>query len=139
MKSLKEMYGLSNDSSGFDSGLTNWYNLLIDKTYDNLTVSDVCKMIRQDILKSVAIVKAIELFLNNPYDGEYCDGGLLNVLVSLEINSYVPFIDRLKTITNDIKQNYANYEWSDDEAKNQFALNIEKMLNKLECVESIFI
>jgi len=83
---LKEMYHLSYDSSGFESGLVNWYNRLIDKTITELNVKDVSKMIRQDILREVAVKKAIDLFLNDPYDGEYEDGDLLNLLVSLELN-----------------------------------------------------
>ena len=86
MKPLKEIYDLTYDSSGFNSGLINWYNKLIDKTYDQLTVTDVSRMIRQDVLKTVAIKRAIELFLNNPYEGEYSDGELLNVLTSLNTN-----------------------------------------------------
>ena len=81
MNTLKELYGLSYDTSGFDSGLTNWYNSLIDRSYDKITISDVGIMIRQDVLKEVAIKKAVELFIDNPYCGEYIDGELIELLV----------------------------------------------------------
>ena len=133
MKTLKKMYNLSYDSSGFNSGLINWYNQVIDKTYSGLTVTDVCRMIRQDILKDIAIKKAIEFFLNDPYDGEYSDGGLLEILNSLDIYSQgVPDIDNLKTTLNYVKHDYINFEWSDEETKRQYAKNIGKMLKNLE-------
>jgi len=138
LKPLKEMYGLSYDSSGFNSGLITWYNQLIDKTYENLTVVDVCKMIRQNILVSVAIKKSMELFLRDPYDGEYSDGGLLGVLASLEIDSLdVLLVDKLKTAIKDINQNYVDFEWADDETKNQYAENIDKMCRKLEMLRNL--
>ena len=63
MKTLKEIYDLAYDSSVFRSSLIEWYDQLIDKAYTELDVIDVSKMIRQDILKDIAIKKAIELFL----------------------------------------------------------------------------
>jgi len=97
MSSLRKIHNLSYDTSGFNSGLVNWYNQLIDKSHDGLSIADVCKMIRQDILKDIAVQKAIDLFLNDPYDGEYDDGGLLNVLASLDMeNSSTAILAKLK-------------------------------------------
>ena len=133
MKSLKEQYNLPYDSSGFNSGLINWYNKVIDKTYEDLTSADVCKMIRQNIVKNVAIKKAIELFLNDPYDGEHSDGGLLAVLTSLDTKSFdVPYINELKFVLEDVKQGYIDFDWSDEEAKMQYAKNIDKMLKSID-------
>jgi len=132
MNSLKKTYGLFYDRSGFSSGLVNWYNQLIDKSYNDLNVADVCKMIRQDILKDIATHKAIDLFLSNPYDGEYDDGGLLNVLVSLDIrNSNAVIVGKLKTMLSDVRQKYTDFEWSDEETKIKYINNVEKMLENL--------
>ncbi len=51
--SLRNAYRLDYDRSGFTSGLINWYNVLVDKTTNELNVIDVTKMLRQDILDSV--------------------------------------------------------------------------------------
>jgi len=132
MNSLKKIYNLSYDVSGFNSGLVNWYNQLIDKSQDDLSVSDVCKMIRQDILKDVAVQKAIELFLDNPYDGEYDDGGLLKVLTSLDIKSIpVATLDKLKATLGVVRHEYIDFDWFDEEAKFQYTKNVEKMLETL--------
>ena len=129
------MYNLAHDSSGFNSGLVNWYNKLIDKTNNELTIADVCKMIRQDVLKDIAINKAIEFFLSDPYDGEYSDGGLLEVLASLDIRSLdVSYINKLNIVLEDVKQDYTDFEWFDDETKNQYAQNIDILAKKLESI-----
>ena len=132
MKSLKSLYDLSYDTSGFNSGIINWYNRLIDKTYDDLSVEDVCRMIRQDILRDIAIQKAIDLFLHDPYDGEYSDGDLLSVLVSLDIKLMNTTIrEKLKSVLNVIEHEYVDFDWFDDESKVQYARNIERMYSQL--------
>ena len=133
MKSFKEQYNLSYDTSGFKSGIIDWYNKLIDKNYDNITVADVSKMIRQDVLKDIAIEKAIELFLLNPFDGEYGFGGLLEILNLLDINSLSLLnVDRLKTALKSI--NFADSEWSNVEEKHQYVRNLESLTIKLESI-----
>jgi len=136
MKPLKEIYNLSNDLSGLDYGLIHWYNELIDKSYDNLTTADACKMIRQNVLKNIAIKKVIELFLKDPYDGEFFDGGLLDVLNSLDISSLgMLYIEKIKTVLRVIQQEYIDFDWFDDEAKNKYAKNIDLMITKIESME----
>jgi transcriptional accessory protein Tex/SPT6 len=67
MKTLKDIYYLDYDKSNFNSGLNKWYNNLIDKTVNELVVVDVSKMVRKNILKDLAIEKAIDLFINDPF------------------------------------------------------------------------
>jgi len=133
MSSLKELHNLSYDTSGFNSGLINWYNQLIDKTYNDLSVSDVCKMIRQDILKDIAIQKAVDLFICDPYCGEYYDGGLLDVLVSLDMKLInIVTLEKLKTVLKTVYRTYAGFEWPDEDTKIQYMKNVEIMLKSLK-------
>ncbi|MCL2086490.1 MAG: contact-dependent growth inhibition system immunity protein [Oscillospiraceae bacterium] len=132
MKSLKEIYGLFYDDSGFNSGLIQWYNRLIDKSYETLDIIDVCKMFRQDILYDVALEKAIDLFLNDPYDGEYCDGGLLETLVSVDISTIKQDrIDKLKTMLEKVKKTFSFFDWEDEELKENYNKNMDEMLKKI--------
>jgi len=138
MKSLKEIYNLPYDTSGFNSGLINWYNQVIDKSYDDLNVRDVCTIIRQSFLKDmkdIAIQKAIDFFLKDPYDGEFNDGDLLRVLVSLDIESIDKSNrDKLITLLKDTHQNYIKFDWFSEKIKIEYADNIDKMIKKLESI-----
>lgn len=53
-KTLKERYNLK-EQYDIVTGLTEWYNNLIYKTEEELTVKDIEKMIRQNILKELAV------------------------------------------------------------------------------------
>jgi len=132
MNSLKTQYNLPYDTSGFNSGLINWYNRLINKSYDELDVIDVCKMIRQDVLKDVAINKAIEIFLKDPYAGEYNDGELLSVFISLDMKLMDTSSQReLQNILENIQKNQFDFEWDNEKAKANYVENTDIMLNKL--------
>lgn len=133
MKTLKELYNLSYDKSGFNSSLINWYNQLIDKFYNQLDVIDVCKMIRQDILKEVAIKRMIDLFLEDPYAGEFSDGGLLNMIIELKIKkNEFPRLDELKAMLNKLKIAYDKFDWIDQESKQLFVENLKLLDEKLK-------
>jgi len=122
------MYGLSYDNSGFDSGLVNWYNRMIDKTLDELNVEDVSKMVRQDVLKEVALEKAIELFIEDPYDGEFTDGDLLALLISqnYKTNS-TGKIEQLKELILELEVKYTDFDWCTEDAKISYLQDIKKM------------
>ena len=55
MKSLKELYNLSYDESGFESGLIRWYNKVINKSVDELKITDVAKMISTRTMENMEI------------------------------------------------------------------------------------
>jgi len=59
VNTLRELRNLQYDTTDFNSGLICWYK--------------------------VATEKAIKLFLNDPYDGEYRDDELLNILCSFDV------------------------------------------------------
>jgi len=134
--SLRKEYSLSYDSSGFNSGLVKWYNHLIDKTYETLDIEDVAKMLRQDILYEVAVEKSVDLFLEDPYDGEYEDGDLLNLLISLELNKInKSIIQRFKAILKSLQSEYVEFEW-EEELKEGYRKNIDRMILKLELIDT---
>jgi hypothetical protein len=128
--SLKSMFGLEHDDSSHQSGLIKWYNKLIDKSIDELDVVDVAKMIRQNILKDIAIDRAIQLFISEPFDGEMQDGDLLALLVSCgpEVvkNSRVQvLISMILRLENE----FAYFDWADEYSRKLFEDNLAA-LNK---------
>ncbi|MBP9479669.1 MAG: hypothetical protein KBF12_13775 [Sebaldella sp.] len=132
MKSMKEIYNLSYDTSNFNSGLVNWYNQMIDKTYEELNSTDVSKMIRQNILKEVAEKKIIELFVKDPYDGEFNDGGLLKIIISLNFKAEdIQDFEKFRNFLIQTKNEYEKFDWSDEQTKIEYGNNITKLMNQL--------
>lgn len=79
-ETIGELYGLQYDDQPY--GLPIWYNKLIDKTIDQIDLRDVFSMISNKILLELAIAKAIEFFVKNPFDGEAYSGQLLELFVN---------------------------------------------------------
>ena len=131
--SLRELYGLEYDNSSFDSSLICWYNDLIDKSYEQLNVTDISKMIRQNILKQIAVDKAIDLFIDDPFCGEFFDGDLLGVITKDEIFSELSqkSIDRLRGFLKLMEVECYNFEWPDNETKIQYLSNLGILKAKL--------
>jgi len=130
LKSLKEIYGLEEDASGFGSSLVLWYNRLIKKTYDDLNVKDVSIMVRQSILPELAIDKAIEILLKNPFSGDLGDGDLLCTIAknmsSLDVargNNH----DKLLVIWRQSNEGISKFEWANDKSKRDFISNLKEL------------
>jgi len=138
-KSLKELYNLDYDRSGFNSGLILWYNDVIDKSYEQLDARDVSKMLRQnfsDSLNNLAKKRMIDLFIENPYDGEFSDGDLLETIVSCNVTPNDSHkLRELKKVLEAVKTEcfeYPGYEdWYDDEERDKYLKNIEIFENLL--------
>lgn len=132
MKSLKEIYKLEYDTSGFNSSLIQWYNITIDKPYDKLDVIDVSRMIRQNILKDVAFNKAFDLLNSNPYCGEYRDGELLDTIVSQDLSINNNSLKRkMGKLLGQLELDYIKYDWVDEDDKKLFFKNMQNLKAQL--------
>jgi hypothetical protein len=132
MNTLRELYNLHPDESGLNTGLINWYNSVIDKTYNELDVADVVKMYRQGIILDVAVERAIDLILLNPYDGEYNDGGLMELIVTMELNQInCEKTEQLKLLIKKILGEYKMFDWCGDEDMNNFKSSIDLLGTKI--------
>ena len=134
MNRLKELYGLSYYKSDFNSSLTSWYNALLDKTMDDLEISDVSKMLRQNILPDVAIERALDLFLLIPYDGEYHDGGLLSFLLTLDFAKVDHAkLEKVNSFLQNLKSDYVHFPFENKEIKALYLPNLYELERKLDC------
>ena len=122
---LKNKYRLEYDTSGFPSSLIRWYNQVIDKSVGELNVSDVSRMIRQNILPDVAIERAIELFLDNTFDYEMREGDLLELLAVHSTD--VMKNNRVQALTSLILKlgdETDSFDWSDEDSRMRFEKNL---------------
>ncbi|WP_137646597.1 contact-dependent growth inhibition system immunity protein [Escherichia albertii] len=130
-ETLKQIYHLQHDSFAFKSGLINWYNSLLDKTPDELDENDIAKMLRQNILPTLAVQKAIEMIEINLMVGYLYDGELLLVLSNLIGSNYFPSLQllKLKNIINNFDDNMLNVAAMSDEEKKLFIATMNFIMN----------
>ena len=87
---IRDMYNITfsvaDVPSADRSTLHEWYNSVIEKTYDQLNVADVTRMLIQKMFLELAVPKAIELMEENPFCGQRYDGELLELLSNLDAN-----------------------------------------------------
>ena len=83
METIREQFGLVPDSDSNPSRFTVWCNRMMEKSVAALDVADVTKMIRQDILRDVAVERAAGMLERDPFAGEMWRGHLLATLAWL--------------------------------------------------------
>ena len=126
---IKDIYSCKleqNSDSNKVYNLEIWYNKLLEKTYSELTVADVLRMIRQEVFVEIALKKAIDILKNNPLVGEMYEGELLEKVLKEEIETITKkYNEDIKMILKKAKEKAENYEWITNDEKNDF-LNLIK-------------
>jgi hypothetical protein len=130
LKTIHELYNVNKIELNKDStSLEIWFNSVIDKNIKQITLSDVLKMIRQQLFLEIALNKAIEFLKDNPFIGEYYSGELIEHL--LKINPIL-----LKNFEKDIKKIYSNIKTNinniSDEEKYEIEQASQKIINLIK-------
>lgn len=121
-ETIKKLFHLNYDNQPYP--LPIWYNQLLDKTTDEIDLKDIFRMINNNILPELAIEKAIDAFIVNPFDGEMMDGQILELFVnksSMFFNSknvkFIEMINIIEKMDNDTAQSKEQwgYEYDYDE------------------------
>lgn len=100
--------------------LQEWYNQLIDKKVSEIEVLDVLRMIRQNEFIDIAIPKAVEFLMINPFAGEMYEGELLEKISKLEESVLIQYIQELREVLEGALINNKTYEWMDEEERIDF-------------------
>ena len=102
------------------SSLELWYNELLKKSIRELSILDISRMLRQNVLLPLALSKAMERLIKNPMDGEMYDGDLLKQVVNAMKNHGVAVekqaAEEFIIITN-IEKNAYEWEFEEDKAE----------------------
>ena len=76
-KTLREIYEYDLiPDDGLNFPIEEWFNAVMEKTEDKLTVADVSRMLRQKIFSVVAINRAIEMLKDDIFTGEMYEDSL---------------------------------------------------------------
>lgn len=71
-----------------DDPLVIWYNQVINKTMDELTVTDVARCIRQNLFLELAYKMLIVYLLHDPYEGDKYKDEFMDKLVEMDKKTY---------------------------------------------------
>lgn len=111
--------------------LQKWYNQLIDKKVSEIEVSDVLRMIRQNEFIDIAIPKAVEFLMINPFAGEMYEGELLEKMSKLEGSILIQYRQELREVLEGALINNKTYEWMDEEERIDFEKVIVNFFKKI--------
>ena len=110
--------------------LQKWYNQLIEKSIDEISVADVLRMIRQKQFLDLAIAKAINFLEENVFVGESYDGEILEKISEMENSFLISYADELKMIVKNALEKSIAHVWSYDGEEDEFKELINSISKK---------
>lgn len=122
-------YDLLEDTTG--TQLTEWYNVVMEKTVGELTVSDVCRMLRQKIFSVVAIGCAIHMLEDDPFLGELYEGQLFITLFNAKKKYLTKRYDDIEKLLDGMDAKAISYNWQDENAKEEYLETIAAFRTKI--------
>ena len=117
-KTIREIYSCTPCVSG-TSPLETWYNALLEKRPDELTMADVLRMLRQNELVDLATAKAISFLRDDPFCGSFYDGELLLRLSQLETEKLYPYLFDINAILQEATNQLYVREWTSIEDRTE--------------------
>ncbi len=97
-----------------------WYENLINKTYTQLDLFDVTRMLIQNMFLDIAVKKAIEYLKINPFCGQRYEGELIELILRIDSSYLESHKEKIKIILNDATNKNVNYEWLVEEERQEF-------------------
>lgn len=129
-RKIKELYNCEYDNEEL-CPLQKWYNKLIDKTFNEITIADVCRMIRQKMFSDLAIEKAVCILQDNLFAGDFYEGELLEHILKMDASFLTTHLDELKFILKDAPAKMETHEWWFEGEKEDFKEILNAVLIKI--------
>lgn len=111
--------------------LQKWYNQLIEKTIDEITVADILRMIRQKEFTNLAISKAINFLREDVFVGESYEGELIEKISEMDNAFLVSYTDDLKNIIKNALVKSKIRDWTYDGEEEEFKDIIDSLSAKV--------
>ena len=86
-------------------------NNLIDKTFNQLDLFDVTRMLIQKMFLELAVLKVISFIKENPFCGQRYEGELLEILCKLDRCRLKKYVVELEEILRDALIKNKEYDW----------------------------
>ena len=131
-KKLKDIYEydyIPNDGDIYP--LQEWFNALLEKTEDELTIADVCRMLRQRMCSKCAMNRAVTILREDPFAGELYDGQLMSTLYGSKEKYLRLFYDDITPILEHAEVEALRRVWSSDEERTEYLKIAEAFKEKI--------
>ncbi|MBR6394819.1 MAG: hypothetical protein IKS13_08395 [Ruminococcus sp.] len=131
-KTLREIYEYDLiPDDGLDYPVEEWFNAVMEKTEDKLTVADVSRMLRQKIFSVVAINRAIEMLKDDIFTGEMYEGQLMANLCNAKEKYLCKRYDDIRPLLKDAELKALSHNWSVEKDKAEFLKVVEDFIEKI--------
>ena len=111
--------------------LDEWFNSIMNKEVDQLTVADVCRMLRQKICSVVAIDKGIEFLDKDPFIGELYEGQLMLTLYNAKEKYLCKRYDDIEPLLEKSALLSRNHVWESEYEKFDYIQTLEAFAKKI--------
>ena len=129
---LKEIYEydyIPNDSEIYP--LQEWFNTILEKTEDELTIADVCRMLRQRMCSKCAMKRAVDLLREDPFAGEIYEGQLMSTLYGSKEKYLCLFYADILPILENAEILSLSHKWANEEEKPEYLKIAEAFKQKI--------
>lgn len=132
-KKLREIYEYDLiEDDGIDYTVDEWFNTIMEKTKDQLNVSDVSRMLRQKICSKVAIKRAIEMLSDDPFIGEMFEGQLMYNLFMGKEKYLRLYYHQVEPVLENAALMAKSHNWESESAKEEYMDIVAKFAKKIK-------
>ena len=134
---IKDIYNIRYDPASFSeydrqtSPMPEWYEKVIYKTIEELTVFDIWRMFMQELFVDTAVKRAIVYLKEDPFCTEIIDGDIMKLVSEVDIELVKDFKEELLGIIANARKLKDEYDWMTEDDEIRYTAAIDKFEKKL--------
>ena len=134
---IKDIYNIRYDPASFSeydrqtSPMPEWYEKVIYKTIEELTVFDIWRMFMQERFVDTAVKRAIVYLKEDPFCSEIIDGDIMKFVSEVDIEFVKDFKEELLGIIANARKLKDEYDCMTEDDKIRYTAVIDSFEKKL--------
>ena len=134
---IKDIYNITYDPASFSeydrqtSPMPEWYEKVIYKTIEELTVFDIWRMFMQERFVDTAVKRAIVYLKEDPFCSEIIDGDIMKLVSEVDIELVKDFKEELFGIIANARKLKDEYDWMTEDDEIRYSAAIDSLEKKL--------
>ena len=133
---IKDIYNITYDPESIPeehrwAPIPQWYEKVIYKTIEELTVFDIWRMFMQERFVDTAVKRAIVYLKEDPFCSEIIDGDIMKLVSEVDIELVKDFKEELLGIIANARKLKDEYDWMTEDDEIRYTAAIDKFEKKL--------